>query len=292
MNRSNNHSDPPAVPLVTTPPHDDDTETTLLLEAVYQHYGYDFRQYTRVSLNRRLDFFCRSENFATRASLRIQLLRDPACMERLLAVLMIGTTSMFRDPEVYIALRRSVLPRLRALPLVRIWHAGCSTGEEVYSLAILLREEGLEERVRVYATDLSTAALEQAQKGVYKLRDMRENTDRYLRAGGTRAFSDYYTAGYGNVIVDASLKKNITWAHHNLVTDRSFNEFHLILCRNVLIYFNKPLQNRVHTLLYHSLAPDGVLVLGDKETVAFTGYETRYETLDAHAKIYRKSGSA
>lgn len=287
MNTSDNPSGPPAAP-----PGEDDTEATRLLEALFQHYGYDFRQYTRASLNRRLDFFCRSEGVATRSLLQIQLLRDPACMERLLAVLMIGTTSMFRDPEVYVALRHSVLPQLRALPLVRIWHAGCSTGEEVYSLAILLREEGLDNRVRVYATDLSIAALEQAQQGIYGLRDMRENTDRYLRAGGTRAFSNYYTAGYGNVIVDVSLKKNITWAQHNLVTDRSFNEFHLILCRNVLIYFNKPLQNRVHTLLYNSLAPGGVLVLGDKETIAFTGYEARYETLDAHAKIYRKSVSA
>lgn len=280
---SSNHTGPPAAPTVAS-----EIETWLLLEAVYLRYGYDFRQYARTSIDRRLDLFCRLEGIATRSILQSLLLCDPACMERLLATLTVETTSMFRDPEFYVALRHTVLPLLRGLPLLRIWHAGCSSGEEVYSLAILLREERFDGALRVYATDISATALERAKNGIYGLGAMRENSDRYVRAGGTCTFADYYVADYGSAIMDASLKKNITWAHHNLVTDRSFNEFHLILCRNVLIYFNPPLQNRVHTLFYESLAPGGVLALGDKETVAFTGYEARYQTLDPRAKLYRK----
>jgi chemotaxis protein methyltransferase CheR len=215
-------------------------------------------------------------------------MHDPAVMERLLLDLSVNVTAMFRDPDFYQALRRSVVPLLRTYPFIRIWHAGCSTGEEVYSMAILLHEEGLYRRARIYATDINEVVLRQAKAGIYPLEKMKEYTQNYLRAGGTRSFSEYYTAAYEGVIFSPSLRENVVFAQHNLVTDRSFSEFNVILCRNVMIYFDRTLQNRVHALFYESLPRFGILALGSKETIRFSGYEECYEALDSREKIFRK----
>ncbi len=267
-------------------------ELELLLEGVYRLHGYDFRNYARASLIRRIRNFMLPEDAPTLSALQEKALHDPECFARFLLALSVNVTAMFRDPAFFLALRNIVVPRLRAVPFIRIWCAGCSTGEEVYSLAILLEEEGLYERCRMYATDMNEVVLEKAMNGVFPLSAMQEYTANYLKACGKRSFSDYYTAGYGNAIFAPSLKRNMVFAQHNLVTDGSFNEFHVILCRNVLIYFNRSLQERVHKLLFESLAVAGVLGLGEKESVRFTPHEKDYERLDSAAKIYRRIARA
>jgi chemotaxis protein methyltransferase CheR len=263
-------------------------EMELLLEGIYQRYGYDFRDYAPASLKRRVRVCMQRENLSTISALQDKLLHDPACLERFLLALSIGVTAMFRDPDFYRAFRGKVVPLLRTLPFIRIWHAGCASGEEVYSLAILLQEAGLYEQAKIYATDMNELLLRRGREGIFPLKAMQGYTDNYIHAGGTRSFSEYYTARYDNALLQASLKKNIVWAEHNLVTDASFNEFHIILCRNVMIYFNKVLQDRVHHLLYDSLTPQGVLALGSKESLKFTPYEDRFEELDSQEKIYRR----
>ncbi len=260
----------------------------LLLEGVYQQYGYDFRDYAPASLKRRIRVCMQKENLDTISALLDKVLHDPVCMERFLLALSIGVTAMFRDPGFYRALCGKVIPLLRTLPFVRIWHAGCASGEEVYSLAILLQEEGLYEQAKIYATDMNELLLRQAREGIFPLKAMQGYTDNYIRAGGAKSFSEYYTARYDHALFQPGLKKNIVWAAHNLVTDASFNEFHVILCRNVMIYFNKTLQDRVHHLLYDSLMPRGVLALGSKESLKFTPYEDRFDELDSREKIYRR----
>jgi chemotaxis protein methyltransferase CheR len=195
---------------------------------------------------------------------------------------------MFRDPHFYRAFRSKVIPFLRTYPFIRIWHAGCSTGEEVYSLAILLQEEGLYERCRLYATDMNEVVLKQAKAGVFSMGRMQDYTQNYLQAGGRRSFSEYYTAAYDHVVFHPFLKENVIFAQHNLVVDGSFNEFNVILCRNVMIYFNQALQARVHQLLYESLAKFGVLALGDKESLRFTPHESQYEVWERRTKLYGK----
>ena len=217
-----------------------------------------------------------------------RLLHDPACMERLLLDLSINVTAMFRDPTFYVAFRKKVVPQLRTYPFTRIWVAGCSTGEEVYSLAILLQEEGVYERARIYATDINESVLERARAGVFPLDKMQEYTHNYIKAGGNRAFSEYYLAAYDGAQFQRSLVENVVFAQHNLVSDRSFNEFNVIVCRNVMIYFDRALQNRVHGLFYESLAHLGVLGLGHKEAINFSPFEDRYEELDAHERLYRR----
>jgi chemotaxis protein methyltransferase CheR len=209
-------------------------------------------------------------------------------MERLLLGLSVHVTSMFRDPDFYLTFRRKIIPILKTYPTVRIWHAGCSTGEEVYSMAILLQEEGLYRKSLIYATDISHEVLRKAREGIFPLATMQEYTNNYMKAGGQREFSDYYTAQYDNVIFHPSLKTNVVFAEHNLATDGSFNEFHVILCRNVMIYFNKALQERVHTLIYESLSMFGIFGLGNKESLKFTPREAYYERLDSRDKLYRK----
>ena len=275
--------------------HDPDLEEIeidVLLEAVYRRYGFDFRNYARASLRRRLSRRRDLERLTTFSGLIERLLHDPDCMERLLLDLSINVTAMFRDPDFYRALRQAVVPVLRTYPYLRIWNAGCSTGEETYSLAILLAEEGLLERTRIYATDINRSVVARAREGVFPLEKMREYTENYLAAGGTRAFSEYYTAAYDGVRFDPGLVANVVFAQHNLVADRSFNEFHLLVCRNVLIYFDKTLQDRVHDLFYDSLARFGILALGQKESVAFTTHEGDYHALDESQRIYRKAGTA
>jgi chemotaxis protein methyltransferase CheR len=259
-----------------------------LLEAVYCRYGFDFRDYAYPSIRRRIDNVVRAERLASISELEQKLMDERACMERFLLAITVNVTSMFRDPDFYRSLRSRVAPLVKSLPFVRVWHAGCSTGEEVYSMAILLREEGLYDRCRIYATDMNEAVVAKARSGIYPLAYLRTYTGNYLAAGGRNAFSEYYTAMYGNVIFDERLKRNIVFAQHNLVTDASFNEFHLIVCRNVLIYFNERLSRRVHDLIYGSLAPMGFLALGSRETIQFTPRGDCYETIDASERIYRR----
>lgn len=266
----------------------EDIEIRMLLEAVFQYYGFDFRQYATASLKRRIRNCVLYEKTTSVSALQERLLYDRATMERFLQELSINVTAMFRDAGFYRVFREEVLPRLRTYPFIRIWHAGCASGEEVYSLAILLHEAGLYERSRLYATDMNEVVLGQARDGVYPLEKMELYAQKYLQAGGSGALSDYYTTQYGRAIFHGSLKKNIVWSQHNLVTDGSFNEFHVILCRNVLIYFDHALQARVHRLLYDSLAPFGMLGLGQRESIRFSGHETCYETLDGIEKWYRK----
>ncbi|MDE2320377.1 MAG: protein-glutamate O-methyltransferase CheR [candidate division NC10 bacterium] len=266
----------------------EEIELSLLLEGVYQRYGYDFREYAEASLKRRVRQCIREEQVTTISGLQEKILREPACMERFLMTMSVDVTAMFRDPAFYLALRKKVVPLLRAEPFIRIWHAGCAGGEEVYSMAILLQEEGLYEKSRLYATDMNGVLLEKAKAGIFKLNAMKDYTANYMQAGGLCTFADYYVAKYDNAILGAELRTNIVWAQHNLVTDASFNEFHLILCRNVMIYFNKSLQARVHNLLYDSLADSGVLGLGSKESIKFTSHETDYDVLDDRHKLYRR----
>ena len=263
-------------------------EVEILLEGIFRHYGFDFRSYAYASLRRRLWKRIRAEGLATVSGLQERVLHDRDAMERLLLDLSVNVTSMFRDPNFYRAFRTQVVPLLRTYPFIRVWHAGCSTGEEVYSMAILLKEEGLYERARVYATDINEVVLAEARAGIFPLEKMQEYTQNYLRAGGTRSFSEYYTAAYGGALFSPALRENVVFAQHNLVTDRSFSEFNVILCRNVMIYFDRPLQNRVHQLFYESLPMYGILAVGSKESLRFSDVETCYEELNAKEKIYRK----
>jgi chemotaxis protein methyltransferase CheR len=263
-------------------------EIQLLLEGVFRHSGYDFREYAPASLRRRISKAMQAEGLTTVSGLQEKVLHDPACLERFLLVLSVHTTAMFRDPSFYLTFRQKVVPLLRTYPLIRIWHAGCSTGEEVYSMAILLEEEGGYNRCRLYATDMNEAVLQRAKSGIFPLKMMQEYTQNYFKAGGKQSFSGYYTAAYDHVMFRSSLTKNIVFAQHNLVTDRSFNEFNVIVCRNVMIYFKKPLQDRVHNLLYESLGSFGILWLGDKESITFTPHENSYEELEYGQKIYRR----
>jgi chemotaxis protein methyltransferase CheR len=263
-------------------------ELHLFLEAVYERSGYDFREYAQTSLKRRVTKFVRDECLRTISGLQERVLHDPACLKRLLMALTVNVSSIFRDPHFYIAIRQKVVPLLRDYAHFRIWHAGCATGEEVYSLAILLKEEGLYDRALIYATDMNDGVLAEAKEGIYPLKDMKAYTANYQQAGGREEFANYYVAKYEHACFDHSLQKNVVWALHNLATDTSFNEFHLILCRNVMIYFNRDLQDRVHNLMYDSLAMSGVLGLGAKESLKFTSHEMEYEVLDEKEKLYRK----
>jgi len=263
-------------------------EIELLLEGIYQQYGFDFRSYAYASIRRRLWKRIEAEGLSTISGLQDQVLHNPSMMEKLLLDLSINVTSMFRDPSFYRVFREQVVPTLRTYPFIRIWHAGCATGEEVYSMAILLEEEGLYERSRIYATDINEVVLQKAKSGIFPLDRMQEYTENYIAAGGKRAFSDYYTARYGGALFSPGLTKNVVFSQHNLVTDRSFSEFNVILCRNVLIYFDKTLQSRVLTLFYDSLAMFGVLALGSKESLRFSPYEECYEQINGPEKIYRK----
>jgi chemotaxis protein methyltransferase CheR len=263
-------------------------EIELLLEGVYRHYGFDFRSYAYSSMRRRLWKRLEAEGLPTISALQDLVLHDTDAMERLLADLSINVTSMFRDPSFYVEFREKVVPLLRTYPFLRIWHAGCSTGEEVYSMAILLTEEGLYERSRIYATDINDVVLQKARDRIFPLERMQEYTDNYIRAGGRRSFSEYYTARYDGAVFSQTLLDNVVFAQHNLVTDGSFAECNVILCRNVLIYFDRELQARVLGLFHESLVTFGILCLGNKESLRFSPNESQFEQLDAREKIYRK----
>jgi chemotaxis protein methyltransferase CheR len=264
-------------------------EVALLVDAIHQRYGYDFRNYTKASLKRRIRSFADTAGYPTISAMIPALLHDASFCARLIYGLSVTVSEMFRDPEFFITLRRQVLPYLKTYPFVRIWHAGCATGEEVYSLAIVLREEGFYDRSTIFATDFNDLALDKARQGIYPLEKMKEFTANYQHAGGTGTFAQYYRAGYDAAILDAALKKNITFANHNLVTDGVFSEVHLVLCRNVLIYFDKILQSRVLTLFHDSLVHGGVLALGSKETIQFTRVADLFKALNSKWKIYQKA---
>lgn len=279
------------VPFATPRPSPEEIELDLLLEGIQRRYGLDFRDYARPSLARRVRQYLEAEGFANISELQAQVLRDPQALAALVTAISVRSTAMFRDPAFYRAFRAKVVPALRPLPFFRVWHAGCATGEEVYSVAILLREEGLLDRARIYATDMNEAALRRARTGVFPLRRIREYSLNYERAAGTRSFADYYTVRQDEALFDMALQRNVVWAAHNLATDASFNEFHVVMCRNVMIYFNLALRQRVHALLHDSLAPCGYLALGSQESLDLTGYERRYAAVDEDARIYRKLDS-
>jgi len=266
----------------------EDIELELLLEGIYRHYGFDFRNYAMSSLKRRVWTFLRKERFSSISALQDRVLHDREWLERFLYALSVNVSAMFRDPAFYLTFRSEVVPLLRTYPFIRIWLAGVSMGEEVYSLSILLEEEGLHDRCRIYATDINDAMLKKAKEGIYPLDLMQSYTGNYIKAGGKQDFSQYYTAAYESAIFKASLRDNVIFAQHNLATDGSFNEFNVILCRNVMIYFNNELQAHVHRLLYESLVIFGVLGVGAKETLRFSPHENSYEELDKYAKLYRR----
>lgn len=263
-------------------------EIQLLLEGLYAWYGYDYRNYAYHSIKRRIWHRVHAEQLTSITGLLEKVFHDPTCLRKLLADFSINVTEMFRDPSFFLSFRRKVVPILRTYPSIRIWLAGCATGEEVYSMAILLQEEGLYEKTKIYATDINADVLKVAKAGVYSLNQMRKYTGNYFQAGGKEAFSDYYTVSENSVKFNPDLRKNVVFAQHNLVTDQSFNEFHVVLCRNVLIYFNKSLQEKVHQLFYESLGMLGFLGLGDKETIAYTKLADCYETVILPEKLYKK----
>ncbi|MGZ8290672.1 MAG: CheR family methyltransferase [Telluria sp.] len=262
----------------------------MLVEAVYLKYNYDFRDYTGASQKRRVLHAMREMGCETVSGLQSRVMHDASAFSQLLQYLTIPVSEMFRDPSFYAALREQVVPFLRTWPSLKIWIAGCSTGEEVYSMAILLKEEGLLDKTIIYATDINPQSLEAARRGVFPLRDMRLYTENYQKAGGTRAFSDYYTAAYDGALFDRSLVENVTFADHSLATDSVFSETQLISCRNVMIYFNKKLQDRVLGLFHESLCHRGFLALGSKESIDFSAYATRFEPLVKRERLYRKLG--
>jgi chemotaxis protein methyltransferase CheR len=267
----------------------EELEIQLLLEGIHQRYGCDFRDYAYSSMRRRIRQAVQDEGLHTVSALQERLLHHPRTLHRFLDTVCINVTSMFRDPSFYRAFRQQVAPLLRTYPQVRVWHAGCATGEEVYSMAMLLWEEDLYGRSRIYATDMHEAALRKAETGVFPMSALATYRNNYRATGGKGSLSRFYTPlDHNSVLVKDELRKNIVFARHNLVTDGSFNEFHVVLCRNVLIYFNKRLQDRVHGLLYDSLVRLGFLCLGSKETILFTPFERRYEDVDSQERVYRK----
>lgn len=269
-------------------PAPEDIELQLLLEAIFQRYGYDFRSYSRASLRRRVEQHLLIARYKHIGELIHAILHSGEAFGALLSFLTINVTEMFRDPEFYQAFREKVVPVLRTHPFIKIWHAGCATGEEIYSMAILLEEEGLYDRCQIYATDIDKEVLEKARKGIFSVADLRKYTENYQKAGGRRSLSDYYTAKYDNVIMEPRLKKNVIFADHDLATDQVFGEMQVIFCRNVMIYFNKELQNRVFQLFHDSLDLGGTLCLGNKESLRFAACADQFDVVDKAQRIYRK----
>jgi chemotaxis protein methyltransferase CheR len=265
-------------------------ELELFLEGVFHHYGYDFRGYARASLRRRLHNIMRAEGVMTISALQDRVLHDRGAWDRCVQGISVNVSAMFRDPSFFAAFRQVAVPLLRTYPFIRIWQAGASLGEEAYSLAILLREEGLGERSLIYATDINEAALRQAREGIYPADLMQRYTLNYLQAGGSRSFSEYYTARYDLAILSPSLRDNIVFSQHNLVSDGPFNEFHVVLCRNVLIYFTRPLQERALELLHASLVPFGLLGVGTGESLRLTKFDTLYDPLVNGQKLFKRRG--
>ncbi|MEI6946838.1 protein-glutamate O-methyltransferase CheR [Paraflavisolibacter sp. H34] len=263
-------------------------EVALLQHDLFEKYGYDFRNYSLASLQRRIQRLVALDRFRSFAEFRYVLQNDPYYLKRFVEEVTVNVTEMFRDPPFYQFLRTQVLPALSGLPLIRVWHAGCATGEEVFSLAILLKEAGLLHKSLLYATDLNPAVVQKAMTGVFPLQQMRLYSANYLRAGGRQDFSAYYSAKYNVAKFDESLRHKMIFATHNLVSDRSFHEFQLILCRNVLIYFDQQLQAKVLDTFDRSLEVLGFLALGARETLRFSSLASRYKEFSSGQKIWRK----
>jgi len=260
-----------------------------LLEAIRLVYGYDFTDYAEASVKRRVLLFMSSKKIESLADLSKAILQNEKLFEEFIQVISVTVTEMFRDPVFYKSLRENVMKRLGTYPFIKIWVAGCATGEEVYSIAIMLKEEGLLSRSIIYATDINQRSLHIAKEGLYDAENMKAYTANYQKAGGIESFSDYYKAKYNSVIFDKSLKQNIVFSPHNLAVDKSFNEFQFIICRNVLIYFNQQLQNKVISLFYESLCPFGFLALGNKESLLFSERKKNFEDVDKKEKIFIKT---
>jgi len=264
-------------------------EIKLLLDTLFGRYGYDFRGYARASIRRRILLFMQSSGAASISDMIPRLIHDESYFDKMVREFSITVTEMFRDPSMFLSLRQNILPLLKSYPFIRIWHAGCATGEEAYSLAILVQEEELEKKTTFFATDFNDSALEKAKSGIYEVDRAKAYTRNYQAAGGKCSFSDYYHARYDALAVRSGLKEKITFANHNLVTDQVFSETHLILCRNVLIYFNKQLQERVLGLFYDSLVHGGFLCLGMKESLLFSEYQDKFKVIDQKNKIFQKT---
>lgn len=263
-------------------------EIELLLEALYRVYGFEFRNYAYTFVRRRILHRISAERLTSILGLQEKVLRDSGAVARLVADLSIHVTGMFRNPDFFRVIRTKIIPRIRDYPEIRIWHAGCSSGEEVYSMAILLREAGIYHKARLYATDICEPVLQKARQGIIPLERMQDYTKNYHKAGGICAFSEYYTVKNNRVFFHSELKDNVVFAQHNLATDHSFNEFHMIICRNVVIYFDKVLQERVYHLFHDSLCVPGFLGLGDKEALTYSGVACCYDKVDKEQKVYVK----
>jgi len=263
-------------------------EIDCLLEAILLRYGYDFRNYAKASLKRRIHNRLMLSNLDHVSEMIPKILYEEGYFSDFLGDMSITVTEMFRNPAVFKCIRQQVVAKLRTYSRINIWNVGCATGEEAYSIAIILEEEGLLDKAHIYATDYDNEALSVAKKGIYPVSVMQKYTDNYLKAGGLGSFSDYYQARYEVAKMKSNLGDKITFAHHNLMRDGSFAEMHLILCRNVLIYFNQTLQNSVLSLLRDSLVHRGFLVLGDKETLSFSSVEDEFEAFDMEKRVYRK----
>jgi chemotaxis protein methyltransferase CheR len=265
-----------------------DEEVEVLVNDLLEVYGYDFTNYSRASLKRRINRLFYLDKYSSFAEFRYKVKSDDSYLKRFVEEITVNVTEMFRGPSFYKVLRQSILPVLGTYPLIRIWHAGCSTGEEVYSMAIALKEANLLHKSILYATDINPDVLEKARRGIFPLSQMKLYSENYIESGGVKDFSDYYIAKYNYAMFNEDLKLKMVYATHNLVSDNSFNEFQLILCRNVLIYFEKELQNRVFDLFDDSLEKLGFLVLGDKETLRFSSIASKYKQVDIKEKIWRK----
>lgn len=267
-----------------------DEELDVLLQDLLEGYGYDFTNYSRASLKRRINRLIIYGRFASFAELRHKLISDRGFLKTFIEEITVNVTEMFRDPSFYKFLREQILPGLNNHSLIRIWHAGCSTGEEVYSLAILLREMNIYDKCLLYATDINPSVLAKAMKGIFPLSQMRKYSENYLLSGGNQEFSQYYSANYEFAKFDHRLIEKMIFSTHNLAADRSFNEFQLILCRNVLIYFEKELQTKVFELFNESLETGGYLALGTKETLRFSAVSSRFRQINTSHKIWKKTG--
>jgi len=266
-----------------------DEEVNILLNDLLEVYGYDFNDYSKASLKRRMQRLFALDKFPSFAEFRFRIRNDEVYLKRFVEEITVNVTEMFRDPEFYKLLRKEVLPLLATYPLIRIWHAGCSTGEEVYSMAILLHEAGLLNKSLLYATDINPDVLEKAKAGIFPLSNMKQYSENYILSGGAQDFSSYYTTRYNYAKFNRELAAKMVFATHNLVSDGSFNQFQLIVCRNVMIYFEKSLQDRVLNLFDQSLDPLGFVALGAKETLRFSGIASQYKQ-SGKEKIWRKGG--
>lgn len=265
-----------------------DEQVNVLLNDVHALYGYDFNDYSKASLKRRVTRLYLLDKFPSFAEFRFKIRDDENYLKRFVEEVTVNVTEMFRDPSFYETLRTEVLPVLATYPLIRIWHAGCSTGEEVFSMAILLSEANLLHKSLLYATDLNPDVLEKAKSGIFPLNVMKQYSENYQLSGGKNDFSSYYSSRYDFAIFNRELSSKMIFATHNLVSDRSFNEFQLIMCRNVMIYFDKALQEKVFTLFDQSLERLGFLALGSKETIRFSSLHHKYKQLGKE-KIWRKA---